>query len=473
MERAAQDQQALNAGTLRSAEPNDGADTRAYHVYVLGLLLAINTFSYADRHIFSILIPAIKAEFGVKDSVLGLLSGPGFIISYVLLTLPLARLGDRWSRRGVVAISAALWSLASAACGMATHIIHMATARVLVGVGEAGAMPSSQAMVSNLFSERTRSGALGVLTSSTYVGMLVGLTGGAAIAGVWGWRVAFLALSLPGVLLAVLLWLTGPKQEKQASPPVTVTGQGGRMAAVRLFWATPSLRYLALGVGVFNIFGYAGATWLPAFLVRSHGLSVVQTGVWLGIGAAIGGIAGSLASGVLVDIARRRDEAWQLRIPALGQLISFPLTAIMFLLPAGATLGLTGFEIPIVVMLMLVTSFLSALWAAPAYGAIARLIPPHQRAQAVGVMIVIINVVGSMLGPPLAGLVSDLLGNGFQQESMRYSLLAMSVLILIGGAFTLKASARYNRDLAHANSSFGRKLDPHDPGNGAIPGEEE
>lgn len=421
-----------------------------YSVYVLMLLLMINTFSYADRHIFSILIPDIKADFGVSDSVLGLISGPGFILSYVLFTLPLARWGDQWSRRGVVAISAALWSMASAACGVATTIVQMASARVLVGVGEAGAMPSSQAMVSGMFSERTRARALGVLTSSTYIGMLVGLTGGAAIAGVWGWRAAFVALSLPGALLAIVLWLSGPGQEKHATPSSTEKGQISWLAAIRLFCATPSLRYLALGVGVFNIFGYAGATWLPAFLVRSHGLSVVETGLWMGVGSAVGGVVGSLISGILVDISRRHDEIWQLRIPAIGLLLTFPLTVTTFLLTGGLTLELFGFAIPVVVFLMLCTSFLSALWAAPAYGAIARLIPPQQRAQAAGIMIVIINVVGSMLGPPVAGIVSDILGREFHGDSMRYSLLSMSVLILVGGLLTWKASAHYRRDLADA-----------------------
>ena len=439
---------AIGDEASRSVAARKSSGTGIYNVYVLALLLAINTLSYADRHIFSILIPQIKTEFDATDSTLGLLGGPGFIISYVLLTLPLARLGDRWSRRGVVAIAATLWSLASAASGLVTSIAQMAVARVLVGVGEAGAMPSSQAMVSSAYPERSRSRALGVLTSSTYAGMLLGLTGGAAIASIWGWRAAFIALSLPGACLGIVLWLTGPEQATHCNQPSAAPQSGSRTAAIRLFLAIPSLRYLALGVGVFNIFGYAAAIWLPAFLVRSHGLSVVETGIWLGFGAAAGGIAGSLASGVLVDVMRRRNEAWQLRIPALGQLASFPLTVTMFLLPGGATFGVFGLHLPAVVVLMLLTSFLSALFAAPAYGAIAQLIPAQQRAQAAGVMIVIINVVGSLLGPPIAGLVSDVLGHGFQEESMRYSLLSMSALMLIGGMLTWKASLFYNQDLA-------------------------
>lgn len=204
---------------MNGPDSHDTVESRSglYAGYVLILLLAINTLSYADRFVFSILIPDIKKAFGTSDSVLGLLGGPAFMISFVLFTLPLARLGDRWSRRSVVAISATVWSLASAACGVVGNIFQMGIARVLVGVGEAGAMPSSQAMVASLFSERRRSTALGVLTAASQLGVMAGLAGGAAIAAHWGWQTAFIALSLPGVVLGLLIWLTGPKQVRAAT----------------------------------------------------------------------------------------------------------------------------------------------------------------------------------------------------------------------------------------------------------------
>jgi len=183
-----------------------------YRFYVLMLLLAANTLSYADRHLFSILIPAIKEEFGASDSLMGLIGGPAFILSYVLLSMPLARLADRWSRRRVLALSATLWSLATAACGAAASVTQLALSRVIVGVGEAGGMPPSQSMIADLYDERRRSGALGVLASGTYFGLVLGLLGGAAVASVWGWRAAFFALALPGLPIALLVWLTGPRR---------------------------------------------------------------------------------------------------------------------------------------------------------------------------------------------------------------------------------------------------------------------
>ena len=344
-----------DADSSASAKPRSAF----YAGYVLVLLVAINTLSYADRFVFSILIPDIKKAFGTSDSVLGLLGGPAFMISFVLFTMPLARLGDRWSRRGVVAISATVWSLASAACGVVGNIMQMGVARVLVGVGEAGATPSSQAMVSSLFSEKRRSTAMGVLAAASQLGVLTGLAGGAAIAAKWGWQTAFIALSLPGVFLGVLIWLTGPRQAPTVS--TAAAGDASTLQVIKHFLATPSLRYIAIGVGVFNIFGYAGITWLPAYFIRSHGLSVVETGTWLGMGSAIGGVLGAISGGMLVDRLRLRDEAWQLRIPAIGLFASVPLLVLMFLLPGGLKINIGGLHVPAVAMLLMVTGALTLL----------------------------------------------------------------------------------------------------------------
>ncbi len=438
---------------MNGPDSHDTAESRPglYAGYVLVLLLAINTLSYADRFVFSILIPDIKQAFGTSDSVLGLLGGPAFMISFVLFTLPLARLGDRWSRRSVVAISAALWSLASAACGVVGNIAQMSVARVLVGVGEAGAMPSSQAIVAGLFSERRRSTALGVLTAASQLGVMVGLAGGAAIAAHWGWQTAFIALSLPGVALGLLIWLTGPKQARTVS--AAVPGTNTTMAqAIKRYLATPSLRYIALGVGVYNIFGYAGITWLPAYLTRSHGLSVLETGAWMGIGSAIGGVLGVVSSGMLVDKLRHRDESWQLRIPAIGLFATIPILVATFLLPGGIRFGFGGFSAPGVAVLLITSAYVSALWTAPAYGAVSRLIPPGERAQAVGVFVVIINLIGSVLGPPIAGLASDFLTPLFAHDAMRYSLLSMTVLVLAGAILAALAARSFKADLARANA---------------------
>jgi len=424
----------------------------AYRTYILLLLLAINAMSYADRHVFSILVPSIKTEFGAPDSLIGLIGGPGFIVSYVLFSLPLARLADRWSRRGVLTLSVMLWSAATAVCGASANLFQLGFSRLIVGVGEAGGLPPSQAIVSSLYDERRRSGAMGILSSATYFGVVLGLVGGAAVAHAWGWRVAFYALALPGLPLALLLWFTGPRQGKAESGHRQIPAES-MIVGIRRFWAIRSLRNLAIGVGTFNIFGYAGATWLPAFFMRSHGMSMVEAGSWLGIGAAIGGITGSIFSGGIVDYLRRYGEAWQLRVPAIAFLISFPANIIVFTLPGGIGLEIGSYHVPGVALMSILTGMLAAMWAGPSFGAAAFLVAPHQRAHAVAMLVVIINVIGSTIGPLLGGIVSDLLKGHFGTESLRVSLLLISVLSACGGLLFWRAAKYYPGDLAAARAA--------------------
>lgn len=432
-------------------------DKSAYRIYILALLLLINSLSHADRHVFSVLIPSIKDEFGATDSLLGLIGGPGFIVSYVLFSIPLARLADRKSRRAVLALSAMLWSAATAACGAATSLFQLGLSRLTVGIGEAGGMPPAQSMLSDLYDERKRSGAMGILSSSTYLGVVLGMMGGATIAAAWGWRAAFFALAIPGFPLAILLWITGPRRAKatpqpaapQDAPPSRPTAPAETMwQAMRRFWAIPSLRLLAIGVGVFNIFGYAGAVWKPAFFMRSHGMTMLEAGSWLGVGSAIGGVTGSVLSGVIVDRLRRRGEVWQLRVPAIAFLLAFPLFMAMYLLPGGAGIAVLGYHVPGVALFSVVTGMLSAMWAGPAFGATARLVSARERAQATAMLVVIINIIGSALGPVLGGVVSDMLTDRFGSEALRFSLMSMSVLTMAGGFLFWRAALHFPRDLA-------------------------
>jgi MFS family permease len=424
-----------------------------YAIYMLVLLTAANVMSYADRYVFSIAMPAIKDEFQISDSLLGLIAGPGFTISYLLFTMPLAALADRWSRRKILAASITLWSAATSLCGMAATTLQLTITRIMVGVGEAGAMPPSQSMVAELFPENRRSTAMGVLASAPYLGLIVGLSGGGYLASAYGWRWAFIIMALAGIPLALLIWLTGPKraavhQGEQADGNPRISS----LAAAKEFWNIPSLRLLAIGTGIFNIFGYAGSIWLPTLLMRSHDMSAAEAGLLLGTCSTLGGVLGSFSSGVLVDKWSRRDARWQLRLPAICFMLSFPIFVIMLSLPKGIVIPMGAVDLPVIGIFMLMGGFLSAAWMGPAFGSLARLVPAERRSQAAALLIVIINVLGSAMGPVIAGLVSDALGVRFGEDALRMSLLSMSSLTLIGGAIFLRASSHYQRDIAAAQA---------------------
>lgn len=439
------------ADDVGTAEAPGAEDrTSLYAIYLLALLTLLNVLSYADRYLFSIAMPAIKAEFGTSDSVLGLIGGPAFTISFILFTIPLARLSDRWSRRKVLAISVAVWSAATAGCGAAAGIIQMALGRVFVGVGEAGAMPASQSIISQFFGPRRRSTALGILATGPYLGLVVGLAGGGFVISHWGWRSAFLILGLVGMPLALLVLATGPRRRPAPASTQSATPPRSMLESLHACWSIPSLRLLAIGTGVYNIFGYAASIWLPAFLMRSHAMTAAEAGFWIGVCPTIGGVLGATASGAIVDRLSRRDVRWQLRVPALGFMLSFPLQLLILWLPAGAAVPLGGVTLPAVAALMVFSAFLSSLWMGPSFAAVSRVVAPAYRAQATALLIVIINVLGSTAGPLIAGFISDGLTARFAHEALRYSLLSMSVLMVAGGAIFWLASRRYADDVAAA-----------------------
>jgi MFS family permease len=314
-------------------------------------------------------------------------------------------------------------------------------------MGEAGGGPPAQSIVAALFTRR-RSLAMGVLASGVYFGVLTGLTGGAALADIGGWRLAFLALAAPGVPLAILLWRTAPRQQEAA--PLSGRPSEPTMAVLARCLRIRSLVLLSAGMGLFNVFGYGAATWLPSYFVASHGMSMAAAGTWLGTGAAIGGVAGSLASGPIVEALVRRDQRWQLRLPAIGLLLSAPLYVAMFTLPGGLAFVVFGYPAPLVAPLALATAFLSSLWMGPSYAALARVVPSHLRAQAVGLLIIVVNITGSLFGPPVAGLVSDALTAHLGAEALRYSLLTLSTLVVVGGGMIWRAGAHYPGDIVEA-----------------------
>lgn len=414
-----------------------------YALYILILLVAIISLSYADRYLFSILMPAIKEEFGASDTVLGLIAGPGFMVTFLLLSLPVARLADRWSRRKVLAICAIVWSSATAACGMAGNVTQIALSRAMVGAGESGAMPAAQSMVASLFSEKRRSTAIGVLSASTFIGAVIGFGGGGVLAETLGWRETFLLLAAPGIPLAILLWFTGPKREnmvvQESSEPQKSTRE-----VLRFCWNSRALRYVSIGAGFYTIFGYAGAIWMPSYLIRSHDMSVMEAGIWLGFGSSSSGVVGAIASGFIIDRLLRRSTRWQLMFPGVMLLISFPLTLSMMMVAGGLRVA----DMPVVALLSVANGFFSAMWLGPSLAAIASLASPKDRAQAAAIILMTVTMIGSIFGPMIAGIASEVLTPQFGEEALRYGLVVVSLFVLAASICFFVGSKHYAREIA-------------------------
>ena len=401
-----------------------------YRWYVLCVLTLGYIFNFIDRQVMTILLEPIKAEFGATDTLMGLLTGLAFALFYATLGVPMARLADRWSRRNVLAISMAVWSGMTALCATATSFGQLALYRIGVGVGEAGGTPPSQSLLADIFPPAQRSLAQGVLASGTNIAVLVGLFGGALLADAYGWRNVFWIFGVPGVALAVLIRLTVREPVREIR---VVEEDGSLWSAIQRISALPGFPAIALAVGMTAVSGYGLGVWSPSFMIRVHGLSLVDAGLYLGLIGVFGGILGTLLSAILVDRLAQQDARWQLRLPMIGVLISIPTQALFLLWPAEHVWMLGDRPFPVALVFMFFSAIFASFWIAPSYAAVQNLVPAHWRTQAAALLLFILNLLGMGLGPLVVGWLSDVYG-GLGDVSIRYALLS-SLIFCAAGAF--------------------------------------
>lgn len=384
--------------------------------WVLGVLTSIYLVNFIDRQILAILLPQVKAEFDLSDTVLGLLVGPTFALFYATMGLPLALLADRVNRRRLIAASLALFSAMTIACGLVVQFWQLAVARILTGVGEAGTGPASQTMITDLYPPERRARAQAVYATGANLGVLVAFAAGGAIAQAWGWRVAFIAAGLPGLVLTLVLLATVRDPQRGANDPARAAQEAapGFATVMGQLWRSRAFRYTALGACSTCFTAYALGSFFPLFLDRSHGMSTRDIGIVM---ALIMGVCGGLATygaGHLADRFGRRDLRWYAYVPALAALAPLPLAPICFL-AQDTGVALAAAIVPL---------SLTAAFIGPTIAVVQRLVPLRSRATAVATLILIDNIVGLGLGPQFVGLASDLWRPALGEDSLRYAMLA-------------------------------------------------
>ncbi|MEM9921866.1 MAG: MFS transporter, partial [Bacteroidota bacterium] len=263
--------------------------SKRYKAYVLLLLTGVYTFNFIDRQILVILQESIKGELGLSDTQLGLLTGLSFALFYVTLGIPVARLADKGNRRNIIAISLALWSLMTAISGLVTNFMQLLLARIGVGVGEAGGSPPAHSMISDYFPPERRATALSVYSLGIYFGILLGYIGGGWLNQLYGWRIALMALGIPGILYALLLLFTVKEPPKGLSDHQIQEKSSDSFADVlRLLASKKTFVFLALGCGAQTFGNYGVGNFYAPFLARVHEMPVGEIGTWLGLTTGFG-----------------------------------------------------------------------------------------------------------------------------------------------------------------------------------------
>jgi len=415
--------------------------SRARARFVLAILFVVYVFNFIDRQILSILIGPIQQELGVSDTMMGLLSGFTFAIFYTLAGIPIARLSDRGSRRGVIAVSLGLWSLMTAATGFAQSFWQLALARIGVGVGEAGGSPPSHSLLSDYFPPERRATALALYANGIYVGAGLAYLLGGWVVTRFDWRTAYFAIGLAGLPLALLVRATvrepprGVWEPRAGAPPAPA----GFRAAVRELFAKPSFGWLVAAACCQSIAGYGILNWGAEFLARVHGLSRLEIGAWMGPTILVGGCAGVTFGGWLADRLGARDPRWFLRLPAVVAVAGLPFAALFLLLPS-----------PLVALAAFAPYYaISNMYVGPLWSTAQNLARPELRATASALLLFILNLVGLGLGPFAVGAINDLLAPTHGAGAIRWSLLGV---VLTGGI----ASVLYWQGSRHLARDLGR-----------------
>ena len=424
--------------------------SQGYLRYALGLLTAVYVVNFVDRQILSILLQSIKRDLALTDLQLGLLSGTAFGIFYATLGVPIARLADRYSRKGVMAICLAIWSAMTALCGSAGGFASLLVYRIGVGVGEAGGSPPAHSLISDYFPPERRATALGVFSLGVPLGIMVGFLAGGWMDEFLGWRTAFAFVGLPGLALAVVVATTLREPARGASDRTAAAASGpipGVGEVVRFLWRSRAFRHNGIAAGLYAFVGYSVTNWAPTFLIRSHGLSPGQVGTLLALIIGIGGGFGIYLGGASADRLAVRDERFRMWIPAAAMWLSVPFGFVVYTTDHTA-LALGLFVFPV---------FLGLLYQAPALALSQSLSTPRMRATASAVLLFVINIIGLALGPPATGLLSDLLEPRFGEDSLRYALLFTSLVLLWSGVHFALAGRTLRDDLAFARAASERE----------------
>jgi MFS family permease len=427
-----------------------------YRYYVVWLLFTVYVFNFVDRQILSILVQPIKQELGFSDTQIGLLGGLAFALLYSTLGIPIARRADRSSRVNIISVSLLIWSSFTALSGLARGFWQFLFARVFVGVGEAGCSPAAYSLIADYFEPKRRSTAISIYSMGIAGGNCLGLLVGARVAHAYGWRAAFFVVGLPGVLLALVLKLTLREPPRGFSDAVRVTEAAPPVRQVLgTLWAKPAFRNLSLAAALQSFVGYGIGSFYPAFLMRSHAMSLAEASRWLALIMVAGGAIGTYGGGWLADrlASKRRDARYQVWVPGISLLINFPLALFAFTLPVKA----------VVLWLMIPMVGIGAMYLGPTFATTQSLVGLRERALAGALLLFIINLIGLGLGPLLTGVLSDafkahLVAQGVGPteavaQGLRYALCSMVSVSLLAAFHYQRAARTLRRDLELGNAA--------------------
>jgi predicted MFS family arabinose efflux permease len=399
--------------------------------WALAILCCVYVLNFLDRQLLSILAKPIQDDLGISDGQIGMISGLYFAVFYCVLAIPIGWLADRTHRVRVLSFSCALWSAATVACGLSSSYVQLALARMSVGVGEAGGVPPSYAIVSDYFPPGTRGTALSLFNLGPPIGQALGVAFGASITAAYSWRSAFISLGAVGIVAAAVVWLFVREPTRgglDAAPvPHTVVAQPTQAAfwpTCRMFFSHPVLLRVSLACAATQFVTYAVLNFTTLFLMREKGMTLQEIAVYyaLLIGAGIG--LGMYVSGRLIDRLARRTKAAYGYLPAVALALAIPFFIAFVSVP----------DWPLALAFLALPTFLNYFYLSPAVTLVQEEVQPNQRVLAGALLLLVMNLIGLGLGPTWLGAVSDWLRPSHPDNSLQlafYTLVPFYVLAVL------------------------------------------
>lgn len=407
----------------------------------LAVLCGVYVLNFLDRSLLAILAKPIQDTLHISDGQLGLIGGLYFALFYCFIAIPIGWLADKTNRVNVLSVACAIWSVATACCGLAVRYPQLVVARMLVGVGEAGGVPPSYALITDYFPPGRRGKAFGIYNLGPPIGAALGIAFGAAIAAAFNWRDAFTVLGGAGVLaaIAVRLILREPARGGlDHSPAPAAATRSGFFDTAAMFFSRPALVLAALGSGATQVITYGQSNFTSLFLMREKGMTLDEIAIWYALVVGVVMSAGMLVSGQMVDRLTRRSKSAYATLPAASLVLAIPLYVGFVWAPSW----------PLALVFLSGPAFLNYFYLSSSIALVQEEVRPNQRVMSGALLLLVMNFMGLGLGPAYVGAASDYFRASHPAHSLQIALYSLTpfyvvaVLIFVALARVLRRESR-------------------------------
>lgn len=392
--------------------------------FVLGMLCFVYVLNFLDRQLLSILAKPIQDSLQITDGQLGLISGLYFAMFYCFIAIPVGWLADRTSRVGVLSLACAIWSGATVACGMAANYGQLVAARMAVGIGEAGGVPPSYAIITDTYPPGKRAAALGIFNLGPAIGAAAGVAFGAAIADQFGWRIPFIVVGAIGIVTALIVWLTVREPKRGAMDPggpVATDDRAMFWPTVRMFASNRVLMLAALGGGATQFVTYGLGNFAVLFLMREKGMELNDVALWYALVLLIGMGGGMILSGRVIDRMTRKSRTGYATAPALSLAVAMPFYLGFVWAPGW----------PLALALLTIVMIFNYFYLSASVALVQEEVKPNQRVLAGALLLLVMNFIGLGLGPTWVGFASDWFQSNGDAHGLQTALYTLTPFYVI------------------------------------------